>query len=151
MHRCTNRETHTGMHSYASIHTETIDHTVQIRGIRAVHGFAGRAPRGDVRSARHLLTDSTSVLHRFRVLWRFHVLDRFRLLCRCHLHFSVCASLLQIVRFLPFDFLRLLRLDSPLLRLFFRPTPSWLPPGRCKHSIAAKDELRLVCRAVDGR
>ena len=34
--------------------------------------------------------------------------------------------------------------------LFFHPTPSWLPPGRYKRSIA-KDELRLLCRAVDRR
>ena len=34
-------------------------------------------------------------------------------------------------------------------QLFFRPTPSWLPPGRYTRSIVAKDELRLSCKAVN--
>ena len=33
--------------------------------------------------------------------------------------------------------------------IFFRPTPSWLPPGRYTRSIVAKDGLRLSCRAVN--
>jgi len=45
----------------------------------------------------------------------------------------------------------ILQPNIPVRRFFFLPTPSWLPPGRYKRSIAAKDELRLLCRAVDSR
>ena len=37
------------------------------------------------------------------------------------------------------------------LRSFFRPTPSWLRPGRYTRSIIAKDELRFTRKAVKCR